>query len=135
MNKIDFFKLQAKNLERDFKTQYLDNEGIYQYKPRFFSDIDDIILSFDIDEEKFTLMKAQHIIALLAGFNKWSDLIHSDNDGLELGKLLFEHRNDYINGYTLWDDWQHYLLVNGFTDRDNSFKLDLFKMLYLNGQN
>ena len=134
MNKIDFFKLQAKNFERDYKSRYLDQDGCYVYEPRFFEDIDDIIVTFDINEGKFTLMNAQHIIAQIAGFKKWSDLIRSDDDGLELGKLLFEHRNDYVEGFTLWDDWNHYLLVNNFNDSDNSFKLQLFEMLYLNGE-
>lgn len=132
MNKIDFFKLQAKNLERDYRTKYLDNDSCCLYNPKFFKDIDDLIVAFDIDEENFTLMKAQHVIARIAGFKKWSDLICSDDDGLELGKLLFEHRNDYVEGFTLWDDWNHYLLANNFNDSDNSFKLQLFKMLYLN---
>ena len=78
------FKLQAKNFFKDFKTQYLDEEGLYQYKPKFFKDIDDIILSFDIDEEDITLIKAQHYISLLAGFNNWHDLIRLDEDGLDL---------------------------------------------------
>ena len=121
MEIIDFFKLQAKNFYKDFKTQYLGEEELYYYKPKFFKDIDDIIMSFDIDEEDFTLMKAQHYISLLAGFNNWHDLIHSDEDGLELGKFLFEHRNDYINGNCLSSHWENYLLMNNFIDRDNSF--------------
>ena len=135
MEIIEFFKLQAKNFYKDFKTQYLDEEQIYQYKPKFFKDIDDIILSFDIDEEDFSLMKAQHYISLLAGFKNWHDLVHSDEDGLELGKLLFEHRNDTIDRDDLWMHWDNYLLMNNFINKDNSFKLQLFKILYLNEEN
>ena len=50
---IDYFKLQAKNLYRDFKTQKKDDEGYYQYSPRFFKDIDGIIVDYDIDEVYF----------------------------------------------------------------------------------
>ena len=42
MDKIAYFKLQAKNLFRDFKTQTFDEEGLTRYSPRFFKDIDDI---------------------------------------------------------------------------------------------
>ncbi len=54
MGKISYFKLQAKNLMRDFKTQQFDTEGLTCYSPRFFEDIDDIILAFDVDETHFT---------------------------------------------------------------------------------
>ena len=38
MEIIDFFKLQAKNFYKDFKTQYLDKEEIYsKYKENFGS--------------------------------------------------------------------------------------------------
>ena len=103
MDKISYFKLQAKNLCRDFKTQKLDSDGIYYYSPRFFEDIEDLIGYCDIDENSFGLMKAQHLVAFLAGFDKWSDLIHASDDGLELGKLLFEHRHQY--GGMIREDW------------------------------
>ena len=35
----------------------------------FWPDIDDIIVTFDIEEDDFSLMKAQHIVAYLAGFD------------------------------------------------------------------
>ena len=63
MDKIAYFKLQAKNLFRDFKTQTFDEEGLTRYAPRFFKDIDDILLSYDVDEENFKLMNAQHLIS------------------------------------------------------------------------
>ena len=50
MDKIAYFKLQAKNLFRDFKTQTFDEEGLTRYSPRFFKDIDDILLSYDVYE-------------------------------------------------------------------------------------
>jgi hypothetical protein len=59
---------------KDFQTQYIpENDEIYNYKPRFWTDLDEIILSFDIDEDNFSLMKAQHIIAYLANFNSWNE--------------------------------------------------------------
>ena len=71
MKPIDYFKLQAKNLYRDYKTQYayqVDADGTkhFTYKPKYF-DMDEIFLDFeDFDEEDFSLMKAQHLLATRA---------------------------------------------------------------------
>ena len=94
MTNIEFFKQQAKNLLKDYNTRvFNENEEVYEYSPRFFNDIDDIIFNFEIDEEKpFTLMNAQHVIARLAGFYKWTELIKASEPALELGKLLFINR-------------------------------------------
>ena len=59
MNIIDYFKLQAKNLLRDFKTKIpvLDKtttDFLYEYKPKYF-DIEMIISDFGIDEENFDI--------------------------------------------------------------------------------
>ena len=88
MTHIEFFKLQAKNLLRDYKTQYQDKDGLFQYQPRFFIDIDDIVLNYNIrEDEPFTLMNAQHIISRLSGFDKWGDLLKATIVDLEIGKL------------------------------------------------
>ena len=97
MNAINYFKLQAKNLHRDFKTQTpLVDKMIggfqYEYSPKYFQ-IYEIITDFDIDEDNFTLMNAQHVIAKIAGFDKWSSLIKVSPSELELAKLLFEHQD------------------------------------------
>lgn len=94
----------------------------------FFEDIDDIIVSFDVDEEHFTLMKAQHIVAYLAGFDKWTDLLHASDAALELGKLLFDAR-DQSNG-PLREDWDMYLFGCGLMDASDETKLELFKEVY-----
>ena len=74
MTHIEFFKLQAKNLFRNYKTQtsYIDNvdgNSYYTYDPKYF-DIERIFLEYDWDEENFSLMKAQHLFALMLGFEK-----------------------------------------------------------------
>ena len=127
MDTLDFFKLQAKNFMRDFKTQYTDETGIYQYTPRFFPDIDEIIVSFDINEDDFTLMNCQHIIARLSGFEKWSDLLHASKDKLELGKLLFENR--HIRD-SLIEDWETYRASMN-QDVDDRTLISIFKLVYL----
>lgn len=97
MNTIDYFKLQAKNLHRDFKTKTpLVGKTIggfqYEYSPKYFQ-IYDIISDFDLDEENFSLMNAQHVIAKIAGFDKWATMIKVSPSELELAKLLFEHQD------------------------------------------
>ena len=106
---IDYFKLQAKNFFRDFKTQKQEPNGIFSYTPRFFNDIDDIIVSCDVDEKHFTLMQAQHLISYLSGFNKWADLLHASETELEIGRIILEHRNNPITGGSLFEDWKMYL--------------------------
>jgi hypothetical protein len=109
MDYIKYFKEQAKKLHKDYKTRYLvDGDLIYAYCPKFFPDIDHIVNDYDINEEEFTLMQAQHIIALLSGFRKWKDLLDAKESRLELGKLLLEHRA--LEGwiYPVCAEWEMY---------------------------
>jgi hypothetical protein len=96
MNHIDFFKLQAKNLHRDYQTQktVLDEDGepYSEYEPKFF-DIDAIFEDYEIDNEDFSLMNAQHLVAKMLRFNKWPDLINASKPELELAKLKFVNQN------------------------------------------
>ena len=97
MNTIDFFKLQSKNLHRDFKRRKLvfNNEFgelSYEYEPKHF-DIELVIYDFNLDEENFTLMNAQHVIAKIAGFEKWTALIKASEPDLKIAKLLYENQH------------------------------------------
>ena len=79
MTNIEYFKLQAKNLLKDYQTRYLSEDGeIYEYEPKFF-DIVGIFLEYGImDDDKnfeFKLGNAQHLIAQMAGFASWKELI------------------------------------------------------------
>lgn len=134
MDKIAYFRLQAKNLMRDFRTQTLDEEGLTRYSPKFFNDIDDILLSYNVDEENFTLMEAQYLIANLAGFDKWAELLRASDDALELGKLLLDKRGEIsLASFTssLVDDWKMYLQINHFSNESDEFKLQVFKAVFL----
>ncbi len=134
MDKIDYFKLQAKNLFRDFKTQTLDEEGLTRYSPQFFEDIEWLLVDHDIDEDDFCLMKAQHLVAQLAGFKKWGELIHASDEALELGKLLLDKRNDQLPacmGDPLEVSWEMYLRMNELQDLPDRDKLAIFKAVYL----
>lgn len=106
MQPISFFKLQAKNLYKDYKTQYtyiddVDGESYFSYSPKYF-DIEHLFLSYDYNEDSFSLMKAQHFIAWLLGFEKWSDLINASEKEQELVILLFKNKMDI-------EEWQYYV--------------------------
>ncbi len=62
MTHIEYFKLQAKNLFRDYKTKTshvdeADGNSYYKYDPKYF-DVDAIFVDYDWDEEAFSLMNA-----------------------------------------------------------------------------
>ena len=131
MATIEFFKQQSKNFMKDYKTRVFNEaEGVYEYSPKYFQDIEDIIVDFDINEDdSFTLMNAQHIIALLAGFSKWNELIQATESALEIGKLLLVNRYhpDWVN---IVEDWKSYEYQN-LQDFDDDAKLEIFKMVFL----
>jgi hypothetical protein len=104
MTHLEYFKLQAKNLHKDYATQFFDkDEGVYDYDQKYF-DVNQIVLDFDIDEKsKFSLMNAQHIIANMVGFDKWTDLVKAPNNKLgEARKLLENHENNQHNATGFW---------------------------------
>ena len=106
MKHIDYFKLQAKNLHKDFATQSFDkDEGVYEYDPKYF-DISQIVMDFGIDEKaKFSLMNAQHIIAQMVGFEKWTDLVKAPIQKLsELRELLENHDSNQHNATGFFSD-------------------------------
>ncbi len=134
MTHIEFFKLQAKNLFKDYKTKksVFDKEMdvyFYEYSPKFF-DVASIFLDYDIDEDNFTLMNAQHIIAMIAGFYKWTDMLKASEAELELGKLLFDNQ-DTISAL----DWSIYISGEESDKNfvfDPEFRLEIFKQVFLN---
>ncbi len=128
MDYIKYFKSQAKKFYKDFQTQYtIENDVIYDYRPKFWHDINEIIVSFDIDEDNFSLMKAQHIIANLANFKSWNELIHANEYLLEIGYYLIENRED-----DFLDRWQWYEPYAQLDRFDDAGKLDIFKHVFLN---
>lgn len=131
MTPIAFFKLQAKNLNSDIKTQFFNKEeDVFDYHPRFF-DVNEIVIEFDLDEKdpRFkTLGRAQWIIAIMLGLKSWDELIHSDPVSLELYKLMFEHQ-DVITPDE-WDDMFVIRSVDGeiIVLEEPSEKLEYFKI-------
>lgn len=132
MKPIDFFKLQAKNLFRDYKTQFLDESGsvpIYNYKPKYF-DINGIFVDFDWNEENLSLMKIQHIFAALVGFESWAELVNASEAELELAKLLFDNQHKIS-----LDDWQMYIAgaeQDNNTTFDTESRIEIFKAVFVN---
>ncbi len=134
MTPINYFKLQAKNLFRDFKTKTsyrdeVDGNSYYKYDPRYF-DVDAIILAYDWNEETFSLMNAQHTIALMAGFRKWTDLSKASKSELELAKLVFDNQ-DKINA----EEWEIYIADaehQNKTTFDAPARLEIYKQVFLN---
>ncbi len=108
MTHLEYFKQQSKNLFRDWKSraEVVEDDGFsyYKYEPKFF-DVEDILFHFEIDEEKFSLMKAQHLVARIAGFRKWNDLIKVSSKELELAKIVFDNCSKDM---MLFDDWECY---------------------------
>ena len=128
MKPIDFFKLQAKNLHRDYKTKTSSlDELVDEYKPKYF-DIDMLALDYDFDEENFTLMNAQHIIARLAGFPKWTNMLKATDVELELSKLLFD--NMHKISAEEWDDYLRYTQNDNNVIFDADSKLEIFKVVF-----
>ena len=134
MTYIEYFKLQAKNLFKDYKTKspYFDNaidDYSYEYNPKYFN-IEEIIMAYDLDEDNFSLMNAQHIIAIIVGFNKWTDLLKASEAELELAKLLFDNQ-DKIS----LDDWEMYIAGaerdNSDLEFDSESKFKIFKHVVL----
>lgn len=133
MNTIDYFKLQAKNLHKDFKTKtpVLDKTAtafLYEYTPKYF-DIEMVITDFDIDEENFSLMNAQHVIAKIANFDKWASLLKATTSELELAKLLYDYQNriDLVG-------WQLYIAdaqTMNEEELDAEIQVDIFKQMVI----
>ena len=133
MDHVEYFKLQSKNLLRDYKTRFFDEkEEFYDYHPKYF-DISRILLDFGLPDHKedfkFTLMNSQHIIAQLAGFSKWNDLQSAKPDELELAHLSFDNAHKISA-----EEWSAYL-ANAESMNNCKFnskeKLEIFKQVFL----
>lgn len=130
---VNYFKLQAKNLYRDYQTKQpyiddVDGQTYYQYSPKYF-DIDQLFVDYDWDEENFSLMKAQHLIANMVGFNKWADLLKAQPEELELAHLLLDNQEKIH-----LEDWNMYMARIEYDNQvvlDPASKLEIFKKVFL----
>ncbi|MDD7012763.1 MAG: hypothetical protein PUI38_07920 [Candidatus Treponema excrementipullorum] len=137
MEHVDYFKLQSKNLLKDFNTRFFDpKEDLYCYKPKFF-DIDQIFLDFDLPDYEenfsFTLMNAQHIISKLAGFSKWGDLAKASQARLELAHLLYD--NAYKISIEEWERYMNHIQDELHRPLSDKEPLEIFKKVFLESEN
>lgn len=133
MTPIEYLKLQAKNLHKDFKTQTSSfdpklQRNVYEYDPRYFK-IDLLVDDFIINEENFTLMNAQHIIAKLCGLDKWTYLAKASLAKIELSILLYNNM-DKIKVRD-WDNYVSSIETENKIKLDDEFKLQIFKEVFL----
>lgn len=134
MEHIDYFKLQAKNLLKDFKTRFFNQEEkVWQYNPKFF-DIENIFFDYEIPDDKpdfnFTLMNAQHLIAKMAGFSKWNDLVNANPVELELSHLLYDNAHKVSV-----EEWNEYIMQAEYMNNvrfNAEEKLEIFKQVFSN---
>ena len=97
MDIIKYFKLQAKNLLKDFKENqgFFENRGKFEYetdREKYFK-VSMVFDDFNVDETNFKLGNSQHVIAKMVGFNNWSQLVKASNEELELAKLYFDFQD------------------------------------------
>ena len=82
MTHIDFFKLQAKKLLQDWQNRE---------QKHFAFNFRELFRIYDVKaDEEPTLMKAQHLLALSLGRDKWSDLLHESEEQLVYTRWAFE---------------------------------------------
>ncbi|MEO7214698.1 hypothetical protein [Mucilaginibacter sp.] len=133
MTPIEYLKLQAKNLHKDFKTQtsLIDpklRRNVYEYEPKFFK-IDLLVNDFNINEENFKLGNAQHVIAKLCGLDKWTDLSKASPAKIELSILLYTNM-DRLEVRD-WDEYVSDIESTNSEKLDDDFKLQIFKEGFL----
>lgn len=134
MKTIDYLKLQAKNLHKDFRTkkphlERITGDYFYEYEPKFF-DVDAILISFDIDQDNFKLMHAHHIISRLVGFKNWGDLLKATPEAQELSKLLFDNMHKIC--IEEWEDYIARAEYDNAVEFDDETRLDIFQQIFAN---
>lgn len=97
MPHLEFFKKEAKNLFKDWQTQSIttgsDGKISYHYDSKFY-DVDSLFQFFewdDKDRQEQILARAQHLLAKIAGYKNWNELIYSSETEQELAELMLRH--------------------------------------------
>ena len=133
MKHINYFKSEAKKLLKDLKTrtfEQIEGEefGVYNYPNTKFFDVNAITSVYDFDESREpTLMSAQHMIAVMAGFKSWDDLIKAPPKTREMLALIFENQNIFS-----LEDWIMYAesTIEQFYPNRQDFDIDLQMAIY-----
>lgn len=132
MSNLEFFKKQAKNLLKDWQTQTktVEDDGFisYHYDWKFY-DVGDLFFYYefdDKDEQEIKLARAQHLIAKMVGFKKWSDLIHASETELELAELLLRR---FKNAQDV-QEWEETVAFTGIGQHGSEVMLDYARQYY-----
>ena len=90
MTHLEFFKFQAKNLLHDWKF-YQENDLTPELKAKskFFGHGLYLCTSL-ICEKELPLARAQHYVAKLAGYVKWTNLVASTEKELQLARIIYD---------------------------------------------
>lgn len=74
-------------------------------------------------------MSAQHVIAKIAGFDKWTTLLQASESELELSKLLYDHQDkiDRIG----WDFYIADSQSMNEIELDAEIQVDIFKQVVI----
>ncbi len=83
-NNIEYFKLQAKNLLKDYKTKC-----VHYFPDPYYEVMDD----FHFTKKDMGLMDAQFLVAKLSGFSTWKELIHAPEERLSYIRQIWEESN------------------------------------------
>lgn len=130
MSNLDFFKKQAKNFFKDWKTRKptVSEFGIqyYEYDSKFFDVRSLSRLLEDFNKDEFKLTTAQYIIAKMAGFKSWNKLINASEKELLLAEILLRHFYDESD---IWD-WENALIFVGKEGADIDGKIEFARLYY-----
>lgn len=127
MTHIEFFKLQAKNLLHDwneYKANKLTKE--LKAKSKFFGH-DLFKCTLLINEKEFPLARAQHYVAKLAGFSKWTELIKENEEGLLLARIIYEGLNCSHD----IEIWETYLVNSIFYEVTRDKQIQLARRFFI----
>lgn len=123
MKHAEYFRVQAENLLKDVQG---NAQKLFPF------DVDSVLVDYDYDEEDFSLVEAQHIVSLMAGFDTWESLLSASESAQELGRLLFDnHTSVFV------EDWHMYLagverdFAGKGVELDDDSRLEIFKRTLL----
>lgn len=88
---VEYFKQQAKLLLKDYKLMRENNfdaSKIVFDEPQEHFDVNNVLVKANKSQnDKLTLMNAQHILAKICDFKNWEDFLHSSKAKQEIGAL------------------------------------------------
>jgi hypothetical protein len=132
MSNLEFFKKQSKNFLKDWKSQTkiveTDGNVYFRYSPKFF-DIEDWFSYFELsakDEQDVKLSRAQHYIAKIAGFRKWTDLIAASEKELIYAEIKLRNFKNSMNLI----QWEYIEKDYELADLDIDSKIEYAKQFF-----